>query len=486
MVLAEILSHKNFVLTRGWIYSTELPVVNTQIIRSVLFKFTDSWTAVRIWGNLVISLWMLFSYGFFVKQLDVDRKWFWYTSPFLLIPFSYEAFYMIGLMEYYTPYIAFSFTILGLWLYLYRQKEHRRIAHVALLLCSFLSCLGGIRQIEMTFLPMIMTMFFLVLEHSNEIGNFITLFRKTYYLWTSLLSSLVGYFINAKLFSKWFLFKDYGNMNLTQLTMEKIQIIVRAFLNAMGYTEKVVDVEVFSLDGILYLLSLAFLCMLVLLVFVLWKRRKKLLPESQFLLWFSLAGLFLNIFLFLFTEIAVSARYFILNIIMYVPLIIVFYRESGLALEVRRFYFFAMVLLICLFGGKEYKKCLQSTANEARNGHIAYLLENQYTLGYANFWNANVLTELTEGKIEMVSLNCEGKGTPTLNPWLVKLENIYPPVPRKDVFLLLHENERRRSEKLIEGREPVFESEGYYIYLYDDTDEFLDLLHRSEEEEHGE
>lgn len=78
-------------ISRGWVYSSELRVLNTQWIRALLFRFTDSWIAVRVVGNLVLDGWLLGAYRFFVGQLTEKKNWFWYTAPFLLLPFSHEA-----------------------------------------------------------------------------------------------------------------------------------------------------------------------------------------------------------------------------------------------------------------------------------------------------------------------------------------------------------------------------------------------------------
>lgn len=86
-------------ISRGWVYSSELRVLNTQWIRALLFRFTDSWTAVRVVGNLVLDGWLLGAYRFFVGQLTEKKNWFWYTAPFLLLPFSHEAFYVMGEMD---------------------------------------------------------------------------------------------------------------------------------------------------------------------------------------------------------------------------------------------------------------------------------------------------------------------------------------------------------------------------------------------------
>ena len=128
-------------------------MINTQLIRAFLFRFTDSWTAVHIIGNVALYAWLLLSYAFFMRWFTGDIKWFWYTAPFLLIPFSQMAFYVIGRMGYYIPHIALSFLILGLWGYLYKETRYRKAAWIVLLFVSFGACLGGIRQLLITFFP---------------------------------------------------------------------------------------------------------------------------------------------------------------------------------------------------------------------------------------------------------------------------------------------------------------------------------------------
>ena len=67
MILAKLLSEGNGIATREWVYSSELRVINTQLIRAFLFRFTDSWTAVHVIGNLVLYAWLLLSYAFFIS-----------------------------------------------------------------------------------------------------------------------------------------------------------------------------------------------------------------------------------------------------------------------------------------------------------------------------------------------------------------------------------------------------------------------------------
>ena len=43
MILAEQLSRESEILSPNWYYSTELRVLNTQIVMSLLFRFSHDW-----------------------------------------------------------------------------------------------------------------------------------------------------------------------------------------------------------------------------------------------------------------------------------------------------------------------------------------------------------------------------------------------------------------------------------------------------------
>ncbi len=62
MILAKQLAKENRLISRGWIYSSELRVINTQIIRGILFKFTDSWVAVRVAAVSLAAVCLWFFY----------------------------------------------------------------------------------------------------------------------------------------------------------------------------------------------------------------------------------------------------------------------------------------------------------------------------------------------------------------------------------------------------------------------------------------
>ena len=69
------------------------------------------------------------------------------------------------------------------------------------------------------------------------------------------------------------------------------------------------------------------------------------------------------------------------------------------------------------------------------------------------FWNANVITELTNGEVEAVGItiaqNEKGQGVPRVSEWLEAQENRRMERPDERVFMLLTEAESERLDDFL-------------------------------------
>ena len=109
-----------------------------------------------------------------------------------------------------------------------------------------------------------------------------------------------------------------------------------------------------------------------------------------------------------------------------------------------------------------------------------WLLERGYTQGYATFWNANTLTEASDGQIEMWVLEDGRRGL-----WMnMELHDIlqsrehYTRDPEGKVFLLVDENEAKTDAPLLDeahiiGRNVAW---SYTIYGYESVEEMRALV----------
>ena len=78
LMLAELLSREGGIISKNWYYSTELRVLNTQLVFAPLFLLFDNWHAVRVLGTLILWGILLASHWWMMKGLGLNR-WFCLT-----------------------------------------------------------------------------------------------------------------------------------------------------------------------------------------------------------------------------------------------------------------------------------------------------------------------------------------------------------------------------------------------------------------------
>ena len=102
-----------------------------------------------------------------------------------------------------------------------------------------------------------------------------------------------------------------------------------------------------------------------------------------------------------------------------------------------------------------------------------FLQENGYEFGYASYWNANIITELTDGKVEVANV---------LDP--VSLEYFKWSSPMKyyeenyrdgEVFLLLtaEETAEAAESRAVQTGKVVYEDNAYTVFVYESAEVLL-------------
>ena len=56
LVMSRLLSKEGGILSGNWYYSTELEILNTQLVYSLLFHFTSDFKFVRIAGQIILTI----------------------------------------------------------------------------------------------------------------------------------------------------------------------------------------------------------------------------------------------------------------------------------------------------------------------------------------------------------------------------------------------------------------------------------------------
>ena len=95
---------------------------------------------------------------------------------------------------------------------------------------------------------------------------------------------------------------------------------------------------------------------------------------------------------------------------------------------------------------------------------VEFLVDNGYDRGYAHFWNANIITEMSDGAVRFVNVHTDNLANISFNPWLC-LKTNRTLEGTKD-FLLLEAGQQSsfESKNDLSRVTAVYRDENYIIY----------------------
>ncbi|MCL2138756.1 MAG: hypothetical protein FWH41_04405, partial [Treponema sp.] len=406
MVLGKHLADNNVLVSTGWYYSTELRIIYQTLFTMPLFKMLgafENWALIRSINIMLNIMVLLLSYAFLMKQFKIPLKWILITCLFFIMPLSYDYWHFVLFGGYYIFFIAQFFICLGLFYKLTLHKGTVKQSLPAFVLFSLLSLMLGVQGIRALFafyIPLLAACAFMRGEiMPKKKAVFLSIF--------GLACCCAGYVINFLLrFS--FSVTSYDKM-LTEYPSNFLQKIGLSLMNLAGFFGYSAGTALISAQGFLGLSAIAAAC------FLLWAVYKS--SRFEFLPLFFLTSAACNIFTFVIVDQPIVRRYFILFMIFYIPLAAVLFNHTekkyipignvindGFWALKRTAIICGIALFVISQGLLNFKNFTENNANETRQGCINYMLENQLEFGFATFWNANIITELTNGRVEIAGL----------------------------------------------------------------------------------
>lgn len=322
--LANLLAQEGCVMSTNWYYSTELRVLNTQLVMAPLFRLFTSWHTVRVVGSVVLILLYLAAWFWFGRSAKLKYSGL-LGAGLLVLPYGalYRQYVLEGL--YYIPHIAISFVVLGVRGA--HSARRRRLAPAAgMVLFSFAAALGGPRQLFILNIPLTVAAALLCWLDAPPAD---TLRQKLANAWRTpggaLLvptlaadaAALAGYLVNAKVLAEKYHFQDQGYVAFTGLNLDRLQWFANALLASFGWQEG----KVFSLTT-LFNLAAAALILFCFVFSVRLVRGKARYPLGHRLVGaFFLAGAVCFALLYGLTNSGHSDRYLLPLAILFVPLL---------------------------------------------------------------------------------------------------------------------------------------------------------------------
>ena len=256
LILGEKLSREGGIMSDSWVYSTELQVVDAQIIYAMLFKLTGDWSLVRFWGSVLMDLMMLGAFALLCRQARIPFNRFCVSGAAMMMPFSIPYGRIILYHNYYSFHIAFSFLIVGLYLgTLRRTKEWKRwpfwVCAGCLAVVSFAAGLAGVRDLMNTIAPLFVTAVLCAMINENKNGEGSGLKREAPGLLIALVPAAfggAGYMVNAHVLAEKYAFQDFSAQSISMGSFADLyKVIYNTFVD-LGFQD---FQNLFSMEGLL-------------------------------------------------------------------------------------------------------------------------------------------------------------------------------------------------------------------------------------------
>lgn len=489
LILAEHLSKTGQILSTDWFYSTELRVINTQLIYTPLFWIFDDWHMVRFFGTLILQGILIASFYFYTKLLDLEKNMFYICSSLYLLPVSVCYGRIVLYNCYYIPHIVFSLIIVGL---IFTKKSGRNLASkyarfLLLLIVSFLGGLGGIRQLMMTHVPAILAVFIYCFmdDYINKSDNSVFEIKRCVVIVRALCAtafSCIGFLINKVYFAQNYSFVDYSE-NKIKFLNDSLEQVLYGYFHHFGFRD---EIKLLSVTGMLsaFAIVLGIYCFIVSICRIIgYKKETNAQKNLPFVFFISYTIVMLFVF-FIVGDGYYFVLYFTPIVIWMIPVFVSEMRNVPKHLSflnLKKILPYVMVVIILtngfinsafLISGKMFEQKYEGLYYKTFNARsyitpaVSFLQENGYDLGYAQFWNSNIITEISNGKTKMINVTINfNDGTIYYYDWLTLKSN--RDLVNKKKFLLLSVDEYQNFTKNEELKNCEIVYRDHFCVIYD-------------------
>ncbi|OLA11136.1 MAG: hypothetical protein BHV90_00330 [Clostridiales bacterium 42_27] len=454
MVLGQLLAQNNELMTTKFYYSTEMRVLSIQLVFALCFKLFRDWHVIRM--VVMVCLWVILivAYYFLCRAMEC-RKYFLLTALLLFAPVSSCYFEFMLVAACYIPYVAIAFAALALnEVYFKAQPDRKKFWLVVSVLLALVAGLGGPREIIALYAPLgLAAAAELAWERNNETKRVGA-------------SALIGYALNMLVLARIYTFSTWGSLGFMLADGARIKEIFYSFLTLYGAAKEIAG------STFLFVLSAAWIVLTI--GCIVYAYTHKVSEGYRRLAGFVSAGYVVYILLYLLTDMPFNERYGLLNTVLSVPLFAVALKEVRVKEHVKKAV--TTVFLAAVAAGCVLLLVRMDGVDETLGKRVIAdkMVAEGYENGYATFWNGNVMTELSGGKIQMwvwrdATLDQHGPDVDEIYPWL-QLTSHDTERPTGKVFVLFSREEFGNNpwKQNLQPEDVIYESEEYVVLGYPD------------------
>lgn len=477
MVLADHLNETGQILSKNWFYSSELRVFQSQwFYRIGLMIFPDNWHCARIVASALLLVVFAVAIMFCAHFVGMKQYGVW-CAAILMWPFG--AWYLVyGLYgTYYLIYMFFSLLVLGILLWLNRKKGLKTIPlYVCGIFLAFAAGLNGVKQTFIFFAPLFLVAFLLCFlairerkphtckELQEVCSCEIKFFWQTVVL---VFSNLMGYLVNSRILSKIYSFKEFNELTWAWGLPNRLYDVWLDFFLLFGHQRKV---NVVSLWGIVSILGLILGVSVAFSIVRLCKHYNRLSMGYRVVLLLNIATLVVGGVVF--CLIGEYKDYYWLPLVPFsIAIVLMEIQTEDFSMNhAREVILVGVMISISLLSAGTVKQEMKAPlfGQVGYNEVADWLVENNYTQGYALFWNSNVLREMSDGKIETWTIY-SGEND-FIYEWLQEVEHTTTK-PTYPYFLFVNSRIGGGPEyyKMLQNGEGtlVYKNDPFYIYVFE-------------------
>lgn len=466
VILSKLLSEEGKIMSSNWYYSTELRVVYTQLVMTPLFWVFSDYGTVKLISLIIFDLLLAAAFLVTAKEFGQKGACLYLAMALLVAPLSNEYLDMLLLGNFYTAQVICTYLVLK---FFHRppslKKAYDYLRWGLLLIAALILGLSGLRYLASLYLPLLLAVCFSYgFDDAKEREN--TLFSEFLLSVGMLLAAGIGFLINKFILAAHYSF-DAQAISFVPLSEvpDRFLTSVKLMLELFGYRE----VTAVTPLGMVNVVKFAFFIFVVYVIAYLTKHRYDILDNKQRLLLYYFYALFLiNWYMLVFTDVLQQYRYWLPVYVIAVLFIGIYLQKASYRtafLKPAAAALAVVAVLSSLYGelwqDTKYNDC------EKRYGYLEFLEENEYTFGYATFWNASVTEYLSNGEIKVGNLG--GKdGVSAPYEWLTPKDYYKEGYHTGKTFLLLALTEEPALSSgditIMQDAVKVYEDEYYVIY----------------------
>ena len=471
LILANLLNSEHKFISTNWIYSTELRVFCTQIIyKLALFIFPNNWRLARTFSVAIFLVIFVFAIIFLFKVLNHPYMGIW-ASIICLCPICSWYVWDILYFSHYILFSSISIILVGLLIKIHdlSNTNIKRLYICALVyavLC-FLSGLNGVRQLLICIVPIPLTyIVYLYITSPHILENIKVLLTS----FIGLFASFIGLWINENVLSKIYTFRNYNEIKWAEFSLDRIISCIGDFISLFGYQN---NVMFFSISGIANAAGLVLVIGLFVSIIWLLFDYKKLSDCELLVILFTFVTFFFDLLVYSFIDNynvsywVMHIPFFLISSVLVIKHIADLYRRSFMT------FYITVTLLLCSIS--TLQNPYVATDSRSIQSAAAWLNESGYTQGFGMFWESNVLTQLSNGKIEMWTVT--DLTSIQRYEWL-QIKSHIDNLPEGPIFLIVAKNDV--TNDVIPGDALssylAYGDDYFYIYTFNDINDYITII----------